>query len=74
MRKTLHVLGSRVLEVHRSILPCIVRMQSGFMADKNLAEIKEQMSALQHMLDEIESHLKNPEHGKPVSNNYIPFK
>lgn len=71
MVKPLVNLTARVLSVHRDMAPYISRIHSGFMVERNLQAVEDDIQRMQEMLRQVRETLKAP---KSNSENYIPLK
>ena len=64
MVKHFGTLASRVLRTHQEVVPCLMRIQSGFMADQNIhiAEkaLKEMQETLREMRLSLTAHKQQP--------------
>ena len=67
MVKTLVQTASRIMQLHKDIGPCLVRIQTGFMKDKNI-------EYTERLLDELEAKVRDMRKElKPTSHNEEPF-
>ena len=60
MIKHFGTLASRVVRAHQEVAPCLIRIQSGFMADKNIDHVEHTLNEMQEMLREMRIALKAP--------------
>lgn len=70
MVKTLVQTASRLVQIHKDIGPCLVRIQTGFMKDKNLAATEQFLDELERRVRDLRTELKQP----TSSSNYVPLK
>lgn len=71
MVKALANLTARVVCLHRDMTPLIGRIHSGFMVERSLQAVEEDMQKMQEMLREVRQTLKAP---KQQSHDFIPMK
>jgi hypothetical protein len=71
MVKPFVMLASRVIRVHQEITPCITRIQTGFMREKNMEEVEKMLEEMQKMLRDMREALKTP---NKQQDDYIPLK
>jgi hypothetical protein len=69
MVKALVQTASRIVQLHRDIGPCLVRIQTGFLKDKNI-------QSTERMIDEVEAKLRDlrRELKCTQTNDYVPLK
>lgn len=61
MVKHFGTLASRALRVHQEMTPRLMRIQSGFMADKNIDLVEHTLQEMQEMLREMRQALNASE-------------
>lgn len=67
MVKVLVQTASRIVQLHKDIGPCLVRIQTGFMKDKNI-------EYTERLLDELEAKVRDlRKELKPTSRDEEPF-
>ncbi len=67
MVKALVQTASRIVQLHKDIGPCLVRIQTGFMKDKNI-------EYTERLLDELEAKVRDMRKElKPTTNHEDPF-
>ena len=71
MVKVLATLTARVIHVHRDMSPYISRIHSGFMVERSIQAVEEDIQKMQEMLRELRQTLKAPQTN---TNNYMPLK
>jgi hypothetical protein len=72
MVKHFGTLASRVLRAHQEVTPCLMRIQSGFMADKNIETVEKTLQEMQETLRLMREALKAPK--QYISDAYVPLK
>lgn len=70
MVKTLVQTASRLVQIHKDIGPCLVRIQTGFMKDKNLATTEQFLDELERKLRDLRAELRQP----TSQSSYVPLK
>lgn len=60
MVKHFGTLASRVLRTHQEVAPCLMRIQSGFMADQNIHMAEKALKEMQETLRDMREALKVP--------------
>jgi len=60
MVKAIASLTARVIGVHRDMTPLINRIHTGFMVDRSIQAVEQELNTLREMLDEIRKTLKAP--------------
>ena len=60
MVKAIATLTARVIGVHRDMTPLINRIHTGFMVDRSIQAVEQELNTLREMLDEIRKTLKAP--------------
>jgi hypothetical protein len=75
VKPQLYTLAGRLLQLNREVTVHLVRVQNGFLADRNatqaqkmIADMQETLCALQKVLDTPPSSYPQPPH------NYVPLK
>jgi len=58
MVKHFGTLASRVLRAHQEVSPCLMRIQYGFMADKNIEAVEKTLTEMQETLRLMRETLK----------------
>lgn len=71
--RQLYTLANRILVEHGSFVAAVKRVQVGFLPERNLKEAREQLTALQQMLAEMEDTMSHPPTPTPTK-YYIPMK
>ena len=71
MVKHISVLASRVLRAHQEVTPCLMRIQSGFMADTNIERVEKTLQDMQDTLRLMREALKTP---PTPDDTYVPLK
>jgi seryl-tRNA(Sec) selenium transferase len=71
MVKALVNLTARIVCAHREMAPLIGRIHSGFMVERSIQAVEEDMQKMQDMLREVRQALKAP---KTDDHNFIPMK
>ncbi len=71
MVKGLATLTARVIHVHRDMTPYISRIHSGFMVERSIQAVEQEIQTMQEMLRELRETLKAP---KTDSSQYIQLK
>lgn len=71
MVKPLVNLTARVVCLHREMTPLISRIHSGFMVERSIQAVENDIQKMQEMLRELRETLKAP---KTDSSQYIPMK
>jgi hypothetical protein len=71
MVKPLASLTARVLSLHREMTPVISRIHSGFMVERSLQAVEEDIQKMQEMLREVRQTLRAP---KTESQDYTLLK
>ena len=71
MVKPLVNLTARVVCLHREMAPYISRIHSGFLVERSLQAVEEDIQKMQEMLREVRDSLKAP---KQESHDFIPMK
>lgn len=71
MVKPLVNLTARVVCLHREMAPYISRIHSGFLVERSIQAVEDDIQKLQEMLREVRDTLKAP---KTESHNFIPMK
>jgi hypothetical protein len=60
MVKYLSTLASRARHIHAEIAPCLMRIDNGFMPDKNIQIIEKQLRDMQETLNEMQKLITPP--------------
>ncbi len=60
MVKPMIALASRAIQMNREIVPCLVRIQNGFMADKNIQDAERILHELNDMLRDMRAQSTHP--------------
>ena len=60
MVKPLMLLASRALEVNRTVVPTLTRLQYGFLPEQSLAQTQEILKTLQDLVQQMERCLTHP--------------
>ena len=71
MVKALVNLTARVVCLHREMTPLIARIHSGFMVERSIQAVENDIQKMQEMLRELRETLKAP---KTDSSQFIPMK
>lgn len=71
MVKVLATLTARVVSSHRDMTPLISRIHSGFMVERSLQAVEEELKNMQEMLRQVRETLKAP---KSQSQDYTLLK
>jgi hypothetical protein len=71
MAKPFAALALKAVEMNRTVLPNLIRIQSGFMPEKNIEQAETLVTQLQEMLREMRTTLKAP---YQQSDDYVPLK
>jgi len=73
MAKPFASLALKAVEMNKTVLPNLIRIQSGFMAEKNIDQAETLVNQLQEMLREMRMTLKAPI-SYQQSDDYVPLK
>jgi len=71
MVRPLANLTARVVSLHREMTPYIGRIHSGFLVERSIQAVEEDIQKMQEMLREVRDSLKAP---KMESHDFIPMK
>ena len=71
MVKALATLTARVVCAHRDMAPLVSRIHSGFMVERSIQAVEEDIQKMQEMLREVRQTLKAP---KTDDHTFIPMK
>jgi len=71
MVKPLVNLTARVVCLHREMTPLISRIHSGFMVERSIQAVEQELHTMQEMLRQVRETLNAP---KPDSREYIQMK
>jgi hypothetical protein len=71
MVKVLASITARVVCAHRDMSPLISRIHSGFMVERNIQAVEEEIQKMQDVLREVRQALKAP---KTDDHTFIPMK
>jgi hypothetical protein len=73
MAKPFASLALKAVEMNKTVLPNLIRIQSGFMPEKNIDQAETLVLQLQEMLREMRMTLRAPISYKQ-SDDYVPLK
>lgn len=73
MVKPVYTLAMRILSTNGTLVSSVRRIQSGFLAERNLQEARAYIAEMQSILDEMETTLKTPK-DKTQQDGFIPLK
>ncbi len=76
MVKSLHVhtLVSKALMSTQNMIPCLIRVQSGFRVERNVRDAQALADTLQATLRDLQSALQNPVEHEPRNSHIVPLK
>jgi len=76
MVKSLHVhtLVSKALMSTQNMIPCLIRVQSGFLVEPNVRNAQALADTLQTALRDLQSVLDNPSYQSPQRGPIVPLK
>lgn len=69
MVKPIVSLASRAIRANREIVPCLVRIQNGFMTDTNIRDAERILQELHDMLRDMRA-----QSTQPKDNTFLPLK
>lgn len=70
MVKALVQTASRLVQLHRDIGPCLIRIQTGFLKDKNIESTERMIDELEARLRDLRKELKCTH----THHDYVPLK
>jgi hypothetical protein len=70
MVKPIVALASRAIRANREIMPCLVRIQSGFMTDTNIRDAERILQELHDMLRDMRAQSTTPQ----KDDTFLPLK
>jgi hypothetical protein len=73
VKANVYTLASRALRVNQEMAAHLTRIQSGFLASKNIEQAQQVTQSLHEMLREMQTALKAHAHDPPPR-NYVPLK
>lgn len=71
MVKVLANLTARVVSLHRDMAPLVSRIHSGFMVERSLQAVEDDMQKMQEMLRQVRETLKAPQTN---NQHFLPMK
>jgi hypothetical protein len=74
MVNPLYSLARRALAVHQEMTPRLIRIQSGFLAGKQIDEMHQHLHSLQETLCEMQKALDAPTPTFTPAKTYVPLK
>lgn len=73
MVKPFASLASRVVRAHQELAPCFIRIQSGFMTERNIETAEKTLHEMQEMLRDMRTALRAPK-SQFKDDTFIPLK
>jgi hypothetical protein len=70
----LYTLARRALAAHQEMTPRLIRIQSGFLAGKQIEEMQQHIHSLQETLCEMQKALDAPKQTFTPAKNFVPLK